>query len=122
MRNLVVLFVGIMLASTVFASDESIYQPSEDLKNSIANIQQQADANKGNLDKLAQPSKDQIAQAKKPDAKIGMTKYQVAQETKWGNPYDVNKTTTKSGRAEQWVYSKGYLYFENNKLVAIQER
>lgn len=122
MRNLALLFVGIMLTSTVFATDENIYQPSKDLANSIANIQQQAEADKSNLDKIAQPSEDQIAQAKKPDAKIGMTKYQVAQETKWGNPYNVNKTTTKSGLSEQWVYSRGYLYFENNKLVAIQER
>lgn len=122
MRNLAFLFIGILLTNTVFATDENIYQPSEDLKNSIAKIQRQAEDDKNNLDKISQPSEDQIAQAKKPDANIGMTKYQVAQNTKWGNPYNVNKTTTKNGVSEQWVYSKGYLYFDNNKLVAIQEK
>jgi hypothetical protein len=38
----------------------------------------------------------------------------------WGEPNDINKTTTSSGTHEQWVYSSNYLYFENGKLTAIQ--
>jgi hypothetical protein len=39
----------------------------------------------------------------------------------WGNPYNLNTTTTNYGQRQQWVYSlKHYLYFENGKLVAIQ--
>ena len=40
----------------------------------------------------------------------------------WGEPYDINRTITKSRIFEQWVYSMGtYLYFENDILVAIQD-
>ncbi|MCZ2394609.1 MAG: hypothetical protein LC105_12180 [Chitinophagales bacterium] len=50
---------------------------------------------------------------------IGMTKKMC--RTAWGNPYSINTTTTKYGQREQWVYSlKHYLYFENDKLTAIQ--
>jgi len=50
---------------------------------------------------------------------IGMTKEQATMS--WGKPTDINRTTTKSGTREQWVYALDcYLYFEGNKLVAIQ--
>ena len=49
---------------------------------------------------------------------IGMTK-EIC-ELAWGKPSDINKTVTKSGIKEQWVYSKNYLYFTNGKLTAIQ--
>lgn len=50
---------------------------------------------------------------------IGMTKEQAL--VSWGPPEEINTTTTKYGSREQWVYSlKCYLYFEGNKLVAIQ--
>lgn len=122
MKNLALLFIGVILFSSASFAEQGIYQPSEDLSDSIKKIQSQAEINKKDLDKMAKSSDSQIALLKKPDAQIGMTKYQVAQETKWGNPYDVNKTTTKYGVSEQWVYSSAYLYFENNKLVAIQEK
>ena len=38
----------------------------------------------------------------------------------WGEPEDINTTTGSYGKHEQWVYSVGYLYFENGKLVTIQ--
>ena len=60
-------------------------------------------------------------QAKKPGAKIGMTKTQVINQTNWGNPERVNKTITAHGVREQWVYgTSAYLYFENGALTAIQ--
>ena len=50
---------------------------------------------------------------------IGMTEKMC--RTSWGNPRDINTTTTSYGQREQWVYSlKHYLYFENGKLTAIQ--
>lgn len=50
-----------------------------------------------------------------------MTRYQV-RNTSWGEPIDINKTTTKYGTEEQWVYSDyKYLYFEDGILVSIQE-
>jgi hypothetical protein len=39
----------------------------------------------------------------------------------WGQPNDINKTTTKYVVHEQWCYpSHNYLYFENGILTAIQ--
>lgn len=51
---------------------------------------------------------------------IGMTKQQCIEA--WGNPKQINRTITASIIYEQWVYSAGrYLYFENGKLVTIQD-
>lgn len=56
-----------------------------------------------------------------PGVSIGMSPEQVTNRTKWGKPISVNRTTTRSGVREQWVYGDGnYLYFENSRLVAIQ--
>jgi len=35
----------------------------------------------------------------------------------WGKPQSVNKTATRFGVHEQWVYG---LYFDNGKLTKIQ--
>ena len=55
---------------------------------------------------------------------IGMTADEVENST-WGKPYDINKTTTKNGISEQWVYKSGssfkYIYLENGVVTAIQE-
>lgn len=50
---------------------------------------------------------------------IGMTDDEVL-ETSWGKPKSINKTQTAYGVNEQWVYDRGYLYFENHYLVTIQ--
>ena len=61
------------------------------------------------------------ARAKLPGAKIGMTKKQVIEKTSWGEPDKINRTVTKAGEEEQWVYGDGnYLYFTNGKLTAMQ--
>ena len=40
----------------------------------------------------------------------------------WGKPSDINRTITKYGINEQWVYDDNrYLYFENGKLTSIQD-
>lgn len=39
----------------------------------------------------------------------------------WGKPKSINRTITMYGTHEQWIYGNGnYLYFENDKLVTIQ--
>lgn len=54
--------------------------------------------------------------------RIGMTWQQVVNQTSWGKPYDINRTTTASGTREQWVYGdRRYLYFDNGVLTAIQD-
>lgn len=51
---------------------------------------------------------------------IGMTKGEVLTNG-WGQPSDINKTTTAYGTREQWVYGGGnYLYFEDGILTSIQ--
>ena len=50
---------------------------------------------------------------------IGMTSAQA--EESWGKPDDVNRTTSRSGVSEQWVYESGsYLYFQDGILTTIQ--
>lgn len=56
----------------------------------------------------------------KKEPQIGMTRDEAIDST-WGKPSDINKTTTKYGTHEQWVYGGNrYLYFEGNKLTTIQ--
>ena len=50
--------------------------------------------------------------------RIGMTKAMCRES--WGNPDDINKTVGSWGTHEQWVYDNSYLYFEGDKLTAIQ--
>jgi hypothetical protein len=52
---------------------------------------------------------------------MGMTSEQV--KASWGEPDDINRTVTKWGVHEQWVYeeSRKYLYFEDGKLTSWQE-
>lgn len=60
-----------------------------------------------------------------PGAHIGLTTDEVRNETCWGRPSEINKTTTGYGTNEQWVYEgpnyrNNYLYFTNGILTAIQ--
>jgi hypothetical protein len=50
---------------------------------------------------------------------IGMQKDEVLASS-WGKPQKINRTRTASGIREQWVYRGGFLYFERDTLVAIQ--
>ena len=57
----------------------------------------------------------------KKEPAIGMTAEQVEAST-WGKPKDINKTTTKYGVSEQWVYSDyRYIYLEDGIVTAITE-
>lgn len=47
--------------------------------------------------------------------KIGMTADEVL-KSNWGKPNHINRTTTAYGTEEQWVYSGGYLYFDDYEL------
>ncbi|KKC46959.1 hypothetical protein VE23_07110 [Paenibacillus sp. D9] len=43
-------------------------------------------------------------------------------ESTWGKPSKINKTTTKYGVHEQWVYYGGrYVYLEDGVVTLIQE-
>ncbi|HVX90297.1 MAG TPA: hypothetical protein VHC20_01535 [Candidatus Paceibacterota bacterium] len=61
-----------------------------------------------------------IPMSSRPDCcHIGMSAAEV-RASKWGSPRAVNTTVTALVRHEQWVYEKGYLYFDNGILTAIQ--
>ncbi|WGG47657.1 hypothetical protein [Rossellomorea sp. DA94] len=52
--------------------------------------------------------------------KIGMTADEVRE--RWGEPSDINRTITKYGTDEQWVYANyTYLYFSDGILETIQD-
>lgn len=51
--------------------------------------------------------------------RTGMTK-DMCRES-WGTPERINRTVTSYGTSEQWVYGSSYVYFEGNKLTAIQD-
>lgn len=56
------------------------------------------------------------------DPAIGMSEYE-ASNTMWGRPESINRTETRYGTREQWVYSGGrYLYLENGRVTAISSR
>ena len=60
--------------------------------------------------------------AKKPNVRIGMSKSQVINQSSWGEPKYINRTITKRGTREQWVYSEYmYLYVDNGRLTVIQD-
>jgi hypothetical protein len=60
-------------------------------------------------------------QSKKHGVKRGMTAKQVVEQTSWGKPESINRSTGSWGVHEQWVYGgRNYLYFENGKLASIQ--
>jgi len=72
-------------------------------------------------DAKARAIADAKAQAAKPGVKIGMTQKDVLENTSWGKPLSINRTTTAIGTREQWVYvGNNYLYFTNGILTAIQ--
>ena len=65
--------------------------------------------------------KERKIQLSKQGVRLGMTPKQVIEDTSWGKPKSINRTTNEYGVREQWVYGiKNYLYFENGKLTSIQ--
>lgn len=64
--------------------------------------------------------REDVARRRQEGVRIGMTEEHVLQSS-WGRPQRVNRTTTRQGVREQWVYARGYLYFEDGSLVSIQE-
>ena len=59
------------------------------------------------------------AEKKRQGVRIGMSEQDVL-DSSWGRPSKVNRTTTRYGVREQWVYGGGYLYFEDGVLTSIQ--
>lgn len=49
---------------------------------------------------------------------IGMTKEMV--RVAWGNPENINTTTTSYGTSAQWCYGYSYVYFDDDIVTTIQ--
>lgn len=93
-----------------FAYAETIPQTAID-KAIAANSQKTAEAHEklnvlqAKVAEFEKQEKTRLAElAKKPDVKIGMSKSQVINQSNWGEPKYVNRTVTKHGTHEQWVY------------------
>lgn len=71
------------------------------------------------LNEIAQAA--ELAERKRQGVSIGMSKEEALMSS-WGKPVSVNSTHTAYGTHEQRVYpgNHSYLYFENDKLTAIQ--
>lgn len=87
-----------------------------------AKLDQERDAYfKAEAERQAEEAAERARLKALPGVKIGMTAKQVLEGTSWGKPETINRTTTKRGVDEQWVYDgRNYLYFTNGKLTAIQ--
>lgn len=86
-------------------------------QNVLNKKRREAERKKNLQEKYGARAADQIIQGK---AWIGMTD-DMARES-WGEPRDINRTVYSFGVHEQWVYGNGsYLYFEDGKLVTIQQ-
>lgn len=126
-----------MAASVSHASELYVYKNKEgnvlyssdkdEMDKALKARQAAMDAKLARLEQESQERYEKLkaerdALAKKPNARIGMTAKQVREKTNWGKPVDINRTITKYGTNEQWVYEGNqYLYFENGKLTAIQQ-
>ncbi len=78
------------------------------------------DVKKGETVKNIYTRGDIAIKAPKAVPSIGMTADEVRNST-WGNPDNINRTTTLSGETEQWVYAYGYIYFDNGVVTSIQD-
>jgi hypothetical protein len=90
----------------------------------IANdIKKMKERYENRIDEIRNKQKEQDSftfDAKKSPA-IGMDSESIKQSS-WGKPNKVNSTVTQYGTIEQWVYdNRGYIYFEDGKVSAIQE-
>lgn len=89
--------------------------------------QEKAETERKRLEAISRAAREKAETERKrrealPSPRIGMTREQVINQTRWGKPYDVNRTTTARGTREQWVYGdRRYLYFDNGILTTIQD-
>lgn len=69
---------------------------------------------------MAAEQRVEAARRKREGVSIGMTKEDVIASS-WGRPERINRTATTYGTREQWVYGVGnYLYFEGDRITAVQ--
>jgi hypothetical protein len=93
-------------------SDDSEFRPL------VERVDKEVKAIEAREDAIAK--KELAAIKRKQGVAIGMTEADVM-ASQWGRPEKVNRTQTKYGTREQWVYPNSqYLYLENGKVTGIQ--
>ena len=116
-RPLLITYTSCLLRYAEPISDYSYYSSESTLRSYRATETRNAEFEQRMAAEKA--ARDELA--KKPGVRIGMTPDQVINETSWGRPEYINRTTTSAGVNEQWVYGlRNYLYFNNGILVSIQ--
>lgn len=99
-------------------TDNQIRIYTDDYGDDIYVSREKYDENKERKEKeLNEKKKQEI----KIEPYIGMTSIQVENST-WGKPKKINKTTYEWGTTEQWCYSNNrYIYLDNGIVTSIQE-
>ena len=117
--NMQVIFDGVNLVIDGTAKDTSIKIHAEygiPLEKTISHKYEKVS------DSAEKPtSKPKPSKPVKLDPKIGMTAAEVRRST-WGEPYNINRTTTAYGVHEQWCYHNyKYIYLDDGIVTAIQD-
>lgn len=103
-------------------SDTEIEALWTNVNNALNDIQGKLNEMSSNSNKISDRVKSGLyAEQEQKKPAIGMTAAEIEQST-WGKPDKVNKTTYAWGTTEQWCYSNSkYIYFENGVVTAISE-
>ena len=126
--------IGYLALNSKASLDHSVYPVIEHLylgKDYVSDLQEYifprppeeiyAEIEKSAAQKKAKQAKAEAAWKARGGVKIGMTTAQVL-KSNWGKPNNINRTTTRNGTHEQWVYGgHNNLYFDNGILTAIQD-
>jgi hypothetical protein len=52
------------------------------------------------------------------EVKVGMRETEVI--CSWGRPDHVNKTESRAGSSDQWVYERGYVYLRGGRVTSVR--
>lgn len=86
----------------------------------MAHDAQEEKKRKQRMVELQKTAKAEKLAKKKEGVRLGMSAQDVY-DSMWGKPQSVNRTVTKYGVREQWVYGSGsYLYFQDGVLESVQ--
>ena len=103
---IIVLFFGFLLVGGVYSCNHLAEEGAK-----------QATVERAQAEQVA---RDNIAVAiREHRALIGMSQDEAKKA--WGYPSHVNKSNVLGHLSEQWVYNRGYLYFDGDTLTSIQE-
>ena len=68
---------------------------------------------------MSESTARKILENMNPSVMLGMTPYEVKNNSSWGEPRKVTRTTSASGTSEIWFYKRGALWFNNGRVSSI---